>query len=101
MAKDEEHFGKPKPKRHGWFEGSRNVDPDGVAMVDDITGHCDGCGHDGSARFVAYNSGEILIRCNHCKRVNMFHPDNRAYLDPNKFKPFRTDDADYNNKKLR
>jgi hypothetical protein len=72
----------------------RKHDPDEVALVMDITGHCTNCNHDGMARLVAYYSGEILIRCNNCRKAGGFVPDDATYNDPNKFRPFHEDEDD-------
>lgn len=79
----------------GYFYGSGGAHkPDEQALVMDITGVCNKCHHRGSARLVAYYSGEILIRCNYCKTANQFSPDDETYLDPTKFLPFRSDKYD-------
>ena len=58
----------------------------------DISGECAACQHRGQARLVAYYSGEVIIRCNHCHTAGQFTPDDGTYLDPNKFKPFLDDE---------
>jgi len=66
--------------------------PDDVAIVTEVTGQCNACKHHTSARLVGYYSGEILIRCNHCKVANKFVPDDKGYTDPKKFLPFLNDE---------
>lgn len=74
------------------FWGSRKRDPNDVALVTDVYGHCEKCRRHGSARLTAYYSGEILIRCNNCKTANQFTPDDDTWNDPRKFLPFRDDE---------
>lgn len=62
--------------------------PDETAILMDIEGHCDKCHKRGTARLVAYYSGEVIIRCNACKKVGGFVPDDNTYNDPRKFAPF-------------
>jgi hypothetical protein len=69
-------------------------DPDQVAVLMDISGSCRGCHQRGTARLVAYYSGEIIIRCNKCKRAGQFDPDDKTYNDPKKFAPFLDDRDD-------
>lgn len=67
-------------------------DPNEVALLQDIDGECDKCKHRGTARLVAYYSGEVLIRCNNCKTAGKFKPSDKTYNDPRKFLPFHNDE---------
>lgn len=68
--------------------------PDDVALVQDIFGHCNKCKHRGLARLTAYYSGEILIRCNNCKKAGDFIPDDDSWNNPQKYKPFLDNEDD-------
>lgn len=70
--------------------GSHN--PDQVAVLMDVEGYCGKCHKRGTARLVAYYSGEVIMRCNACKKAGDFTPDNSTYNDPRKFVPFMSDD---------
>ena len=69
-------------------------DPDEVAVLMDILGTCKKCKHHCIGRLVAYYSGEVLIRCSHCKRAGEgdFIADDTTFNDPNKFAPFIHDE---------
>lgn len=69
--------------------------PNDVALLMDIQGYCRACGHNGTARLVAYYSGEVITRCNHssCKKAGQFEPSDETYNDPRKFLPFLHDDG--------
>jgi len=62
--------------------------PDDVALVVDVDGECSACRHRGMARLVAYYSGEIVIRCNNCKKAGHFTPSDKTYNNPRNFLPF-------------
>lgn len=72
--------------------------PDQVAVLMDISGKCGLCHKKGTARLVAYFSGEVIMRCQACGKSGEFHPDNSIYNDPRKFAPaiFDNDQQDNN-----
>ena len=65
---------------------------DDVALIVDVTGECSKCHHHCTGHLVAYYDGEILIRCNHCKKAGGFKPDDETYTDAKKFIPFINDE---------
>src|SRR5512146_790624 len=68
--------------------------PDDVAIIKDVTGTCQSCGHHTTARLVGYYSGHVIIRCNECMVADKFTPDNGSYTDAHTFAPFITDEDD-------
>lgn len=77
----------------GWF-GSKKHNPDEAAFIEDITGTCGHCRRHTTARRVAYYSGEIVVRCNNCKKTNKFEQDGSNHTNASRFAPFITDEDD-------
>jgi hypothetical protein len=77
-----------------FLRGKKDHNPDDVAVLMDVTGHCGHCRQHVVARMTAYWSGEILYRCTKCKKTGNFTIDEEAWTSAKAFLPFKTDKTD-------